>query len=98
MYLRSISIIFTRASSLNPAVSPEKTCAYHDSLYNRQYSTLEINILYVAGAQPMMFCPKCGGFCEMDYEKNACVCVRCGAEVTSPTLREIRRKRPLMKV
>ncbi len=46
----------------------------------------------------MMFCPKCGGFCEMDYEKNACVCMRCGAEAAPPKLQEVRRRRPLLDV
>ena len=57
-----------------------------------------INISCVAGALSMMFCPKCGSFCEMDYEKNACVCMRCGAEVAPPKLQQVRRRRPLMDV
>jgi len=51
-----------------------------------------------AGALSMMFCPKCGGFCDMDYEKNVCVCMRCGVEVAPPKLHEVRRRRPLMDV
>ena len=45
----------------------------------------------------MIFCLKCGGFCDIDYEKNAYVCLRCGAEAPSPSQQEIRRKSPLMK-
>ncbi len=46
----------------------------------------------------MISCPKCRGFCEMDYEKNACLCTRSGADVAPPKLQEIRRRRPLIDV